>query len=260
MTRKLAVAMLLVSACFTPRSVGFGQGAASLAANTGEIAISTGLVFQTQTSPTDVGVGATASTTTSGYTLPVFEGNLGYGFTDGIGLNIHVSPAGLQPGVKLHVLQGQLQMSVLPELAFGAGGASSTTSVTSNGTTLSQPGTTDASLGLLAGLKILVSHASGVFGGIGYDYQTFGMDTTTPARGSQPEEKQKSTVASHNLAMAVGYELATGWVMVRPELALLFAPSITTSTTSGSTTKSTDDGSAWVVFPNVTFAMGGGRR
>src|SRR6478672_5147731 len=140
--KKLALAALSLSfACAVPRSGILGMTASPLAAGGAEAAVSGGVAYPSDTPPPDIrtvaGTTITSSQTVSGFTFPAFEGNLAYGINDSISFNLHGSGAGLQPGVKINLLKGDLNVAVLPAIAIGYESFKTTTAVTSGNTTQS---------------------------------------------------------------------------------------------------------------------------
>src|SRR5579863_2218069 len=98
--RSLIVTLALWSAaCVLPRSAIQGQTAAPVGAGNAEVALSAGLGYQIDNQPPVVSGGTSTTNSTETFWLPGFEGNAQYGFTDWLGLNVHVAKAGLQPGI-----------------------------------------------------------------------------------------------------------------------------------------------------------------
>lgn len=250
----IAAAVLFLGAgCFVPRSASFGQTGRMLAGNEVEAAVTPGFAYQiTNNPPQDLGNGQRLTSSTAGLTLPAFEGNVGVGLTEMLGLNIHMSPAGFQPGVKVGLVKGPVSFAIMPQLALGIW--TQANSQTVNGTTTSSnPGTF---YGLLGGLKAFASHESGVYGGLGYDIQIFNVPNSGAALGGNlggGGGNTSTTATSHNIGLAAGYELTIGGLRIRPELAFMFAPALSVATSNGSTTVTQSGGSAVYVFPNVTF-------
>jgi hypothetical protein len=186
-----------------------------------------------------------------------------FGITDGLGLNLHLSEAGLQPGVKIAMSHGTgFDVAVLPEVAVSYSYNSSLESVSissasspaaSNGTS------TGSALGIMVGVKLLISSPSGLFGGIGYDYQRETSSTSATmisALGGTTTITTSLTTEVHNLSAGVGCAMAMGAVSLRPEVDILLSPNFgeTLSVTGGSSTAATG-GTFWVIYPNVTVAL-----
>jgi hypothetical protein len=170
-------------------------------------------------------------------TIPWPEGNLHFGVSDQAGINFHLSPAGLQPGVKVSWANQDVAFAILPEAGIGlATGSASTIGVTQ---------TSSATLtGLMIGSKFLLSHRSGVYGGAGYDFQSW----------SYSIDNASSTETSHAISLAIGREIVAGLVNIRPELSFLISP--TTSVNQRGAT-----GFSQVsLIPTVTIALQTERR
>jgi hypothetical protein len=246
----VALGAVLLSGCLMPRSAGIGQTADMLRKGQAEIGLSPGLVYQSATQP--AAQQGDPTTSVGGVNFPASEGNAAYGINDTIGLNLHLSPAGLQPGVKIALMRGAFDVAVMPSVAIGVFSQSAGT--TEGSTTTSS---SESYLGLMAGLKILGSHRSGFYGGVGYDLQSVGMSGTT---GSGNNNTSSESTLSHNLSIGAGYEAKFGAIRIRPELAMTFTPGMSRTSTSGSNTETVDAGSGFYFFPNVTIAVVGGSR
>jgi hypothetical protein len=260
--RWLVVALAGVSwACVLPRSAVLGQTAAPVGAGAAEVAVSTGLAYQIANTPPVNAAGATCSPGTAGTTctssqtqtlqVPSFEGNAQIGFTDWLGLNLHLSSAGLQPGLKINVVSGGFNFAILPELAFGyAQQGNNTTVTTGTAAPKTTNGNSDYYFSFLVGAKLLASHSSGIYGGVGYDFQNLSTSVVDPNgvnQGSQSEQ-------SHVLTVSVGWSFQAGAFSLRPELAFLFLPSNTDSKLVGTNTTSVGNGSGFLFFPSLTIA------
>ena len=100
----LAFVSVLSTACLMPRSASFGQTAMPLAPGAVEVGLTPGMVFEGSNGPPIPAGGNTTNVQSSRYFgLPSGEGNIGLGLSDTVGLNLHLSPAGVQPGAKLAV-------------------------------------------------------------------------------------------------------------------------------------------------------------
>jgi hypothetical protein len=260
MIRSLLVLALALtsSACLLPRSAVLGQTAAPVGAGAAEMAISTGVAYQIDNTPPVTGGGqpcpnpTTACTSAQTQTLqiPSFEANAQVGFTDWLGLNLHVSSAGLQPGLKLNLASGTFNFAILPELAFGYAqqGHSTTTGTAANSTTTS--GNTDYYFSFLVGAKLLASHSSGLYGAVGYDFQNLSTSTVDNKGFNQGSQSQ----AAHVISANVGWSFTIGSIQLRPEMAVLILPSNTNGTGVGANTASFSGGSGLVLYPNLTIA------
>ncbi len=248
---------LAATGCMTPRSAVFGQGGALLARNGVETTVSPGMMFQVQNAPPqNFGGGSSAVASSTSVSVPAFEANTAFGLSDAVGLNFHFSPAGLQPGVKVALSRGAFSLAVLPEVALGL--VSVTSNTFANGVPQGTP-SNQSTLSLLAGFKLLGSHESGFYGGFGYDFQTFSVATAeNPISGINTPSVLGSS--SHNLALAVGYEIRLAGLKLRPELAMLFSPALSSSSASGNTTVSQTGGSLALFFPNLSIAVDSSRE
>lgn len=251
----VALAALGSAGCLMPRSMAIGQMASLPAAGGVEAGVTGGLGYGTDNAPPQTNGGVTINSSTTNLALPLGEANLQYGITDAIAFNVHGSTAGVQPGVKIAVMKGGgLDVAVLPELGYGRISMSNTSSATINNATQSEVNDTVEST-LLVGAKVLFSAPSGVYGGLGYDYSS-----ATFTQGKQGETPDETDTVSQNLTLGAGYNIAWGAVSIRPELDLLYAPSVTTTDKTKDGTTTTTGGSGWMIFPNVTFALGGSSK
>src|SRR5687767_4795554 len=158
----VAGAVVLSSGCLTPRSAGYGVTARPLKGGGAEAGVAMGVVYQTvSTAPQDV-AGARVVTTTRGLQAPSFEANAEIGLSDEMGLNLHFSPAGLQPGVKVTFMYGPVQLAILPAVAFGYSNNSTGTATTINNNTTTSEGATTSNVAFLAGVKVLASVLGGL--------------------------------------------------------------------------------------------------
>jgi len=253
MRRLLLFALfVLVSGCITPHSAVFGLTPTQMHPGEMELGLSPGVAFQAVNSPpVNVGGGVTATTTTRNLGAPVFEGNAQWGLTDNIGLNVHLSSAGLQPGVKISLpaFGDRIHLAVLPEFALGVASQGSGQS-RSNSTTVTDRGGS-ANLYVMGGFKLLASHSSGLYAGLGYDFQRI---STEALNGGT--RRMGSVQTLHNIGLAIGYEVTIGAVTLRPELAIGLTPSSNTWNINGTAETFAGTGSEILLFPNVTVALG----
>lgn len=244
-----------------PRSAGFGQTATLVQPGEFEAAVSPGFTYQTTTLPNSNSVnGVTVtngSSSNGGVSLPAAEANAAVGLTDMVALNVHMASGMVQPGAKIALLKGPLSLAILPELAFGLMTQTQGSTVNSNTSS-----STTTYLGIMGGFKAIASHEMGIYGGLGYAFQSFGFNGSGLTGGLGGggggslggSGDSHTAVVSHNINLAVGYELKVGGVRIRPELAFLFSPAVITSSTSGNTTVTQGGGTLIYLFPNVTFA------
>jgi hypothetical protein len=259
MVQRWLVVMFAVTwgvGCVLPRSVVLGQTAAPMGAGGSEVSVSSGMAYQIDNQPPVVSGNTSTTASTQTLWVPGFEGNAQYGFTDWLGLNVHVSEAGLQPGIKLNILSGNLNLAVLPEFAFGYASQSASTTTTTGSTSNTANGNTQYFFEFLAGAKILISHSGGLYGGIGYDFQVLSTSTVD----NQGINRGSSTQNANVLSAAIGYSIQFGSFSLRPELALQYLPANTNSSGIGTNQTSLGGGNSFVFFPNLTFAVATGKH
>ncbi len=255
--RPIAVlALVLFQGCLTQRSIALGQLASSVGKGGAEVGVSTGMLYQTQTQPPVSGIDSgggpfSAQDGARGFQFPWFEANALFGVSDRVAINVHGSPAGLQPGAKITLTKSRvLSAALLPQLGFGYGSIGQSTQV--SGATGVQTETSPKSISgfiFQLGFKFLVSHRSGFFAGAGYDLML--------TRSVQTQQKVETlyTSVQHQLSAAAGVAVPIGWLSLRPELALAVVPGISTSSTTGAVTSSTAGGFAFAFLPGFTVAM-----
>ena len=226
-----AVVLFSCAGCITPRSMGMGITPALLGPGGASASASGGVMIET--------LSASGASSLS-VSFPSFEGNVGVGLIEMADLNVHLSSAGLQPGVKIGLLRGPVTVSVLPQVALLIVSTNSRSGSTGSG---------GLSVGFLGGLKLLGSHESGFYGGFGYDFQfgSLGSSISTGSSGSA------STVVAHNLTLNVGFELVIGHLRLRPELAIAITPSVSSS--SSVPGGSTSSGPVFAFLPSLSAAV-----
>lgn len=245
----LAALAVLSTSCLAPRSVGLGQTALPLAAGGIEVAAAPGLGYRVQYGP-PIPSGGNASNVAIDRTLSgSAEGNFGFGLTDSLGLNVHVSGAGLQPGAKISFRVGGLQLALLPEFAVGYWSEGGSSVHTQGSVVTERDGGGHAMFEVLLGAKLIASHSSGLYAGIGYDYQRIG----TTNLGPDAQGRGRVDFA-HSLSVALGWELGSGAVKIRPEVALLYLGSVGGWTTTATSSHWEGSGSEFILYPNLTIA------
>jgi hypothetical protein len=256
--RWLAVAFTVVSVgcAVLPRSAILGQTAAPVGAGGAEVAASSGLAYQIDNQPPTMSGTTSTTNSTAAFWAPGFEGNAQVGFTDWLGLNVHLSEAGLQPGIKLNILSGNFNLAVLPEFAIGYASLAASTTVTTGSTSNTTNGNTMYYFSFLVGGKILFSHSVGLYGGIGYDYQSLTTSTVDNTGTNRGNASQQANVIS----AALGWSFQFGSFALRPELAMLILPANTNASGVGNTSTSLGGGSSFLFFPNLTFAVATGKH
>jgi hypothetical protein len=245
----LAALTLLSTSCIAPRSAGVGQTALPMAAGGMEVAASPGLLYRAQNGP-PIPSGGNASNVATDRTLGGSgEANFLLGLTDAVGLNVHVSPAGLQPGAKISFRLGGLQLALLPEFAVGYWSDGGSSEHTQAGAVTNRDSGGHSMVEVLLGAKLIASHSSGLYAAIGYDYQQI----VTTNLGPDAQGRGRVDFA-HALSLAAGWELGSGAIKVRPEVALLYLGSVGGWSTTANGSHWDGSGSEFVLFPNVTIA------
>ena len=207
----IVLAALAACPACLPYSAAVGQTAAPISRGGIEAGVSTGIGYQrvTEENPDP----AQPDDSTTMLALPKLEANILYGVSEALGFNLHVSDAGLQPGVKISAATtGKVQVAFLPAIAFGmqrSSGEGDKATLTS----------------LLLGGRLLASSPNSAYGAIGYDFQRIDQEQTA---ATDPTSSDSSTMTIHNLTAAVGYDLPLGDARLRPELAVVYAPKAST--------------------------------
>jgi len=257
--------------CVLPRSMTVGQMAAPVGRGAMEVGVFTGVQYATQTNPpfttTDPGGNPlTNQQKNTTFALPGAEANLQYGFTDQVALNVHASPAGLQPGVKWTLNKSKTaNVALLPAVAFGYyGGATYTAGA--NGVQTENNPTSTTSFTFLGGLKFLVSHRSGFYAGVGYDF-ALNRSLTSAVIGTANVSDKSETLTittGHQISAAIGMDIAFGMVHLRPEVAFAVTPGIGTNQTvrvpPNETNASAGGGFGFAIFPGFSIAVASPRK
>lgn len=259
------IVAVLGAGCVTQRSLGVGQMASAVGKGAADINVFTGVMYQQQSAPATMSTGVAGETLTNqvnskGFSLPWFEANANYGFGDHLGLNVHMSPAGIQPGLKITLNKSRIaNIALLPQIGIGyAQYSESTTQAGSDGKGIEVTPTSTNSLIFTAGMKILISHRSGFFFGLGYDLMiTRNVQYSTT--GTPQTLVYHQTVLSsiqHQLGLGVGMSIKVGFISIRPELAFAVAPVISgTRTIDNANSYSASGGFAWAILPGFGFAL-----
>jgi len=230
----LALPLSLAIGCLAPQSAVVGQTAVSAAPGSSEAGISAGVGYR-QLSPDEEG----AEDVTE-LRVPAMEGNLLHGLSEALGFNLHLSPAGLQPGLKIGLSRGPgLNVALLPSAALlysKTGGA--------DDSDISQ-------VGLMGGTKLLLSGPTGVYGAVGYDIQWYQVSSEAGIEGGGEDNL---TTLQHNLSGAIGFELMSGSLRIRPEVAIIFSPIVTLTAEEGDGEEEAD-ATGFAILPSVTFAV-----
>lgn len=242
----MTVTVVVGTGCFViplrPRSVGVHQSATPLARQELEVILSAGVAYASDFDPSNVP--SAPGTRSSTFSVPAMEGNVTYGLTDTVAINVRGTLAGIQPGAKVSLIHGTLNLAVLPEFGFGY----------LSGTVNDGGSGIQSAFTLLVGGKLLVSHSSGVYGALGYDFQHIGLALATgvtPSAGG-------SRIDAHNLAFVLGYALEFSQFELRPEIAFMYVPAKSYGLDAPTGNFAWGGGSGWVLFPNVALAVRSG--
>jgi hypothetical protein len=263
----LAVALLAGSGCITPRSMTLGQMASGVGKGATEVGVFTGVGYVSQTNP-PVEVKTVAGDTlvnqdvARGFALPTAEANIAYGFSDRISFNVHGSPAGVEPGVKFTLNKSKVaNVALLPALGMGYGSIGTVTlSAGPDGRITEVAPGSNTSFLFLGGLKLLVSHRSGFFFGVGYQF-LFGRALHSVAGNSTVDAVTTVTVSTqHQLGASVGMDIAFGLVHLKPEIAFAVAPGVnmtwyTSVGTASPTSSAASGGFAFAFLPGFTLSV-----
>lgn len=254
--------------CVTPRSMVLGMMAQPIGNGT-EVGVFSGVGYSSVTGPvvstTNPATMETTNTQTANraFAIPSFEANVTKGFTDHVGLNVHVSPAGVQPGLKWTVNRSRVaHFALLPAIGLGYGSVQSVDFVgqsTGAQTEVNPRATT--SFTFLGGLKVLVSHVSGFYAGAGYDLVFQRSNSSTAPNANADRVDTITETLTHQLMAAVGFSIGLGQVSVRPELAFAVNPALSQTyrnrvgaVDTGEVTRT--GGSGWALLVGFSIAVG----
>lgn len=261
----LSLVFVASSGCMTPRSFALQTMAAPLGRGATEVGVMGGVGYASQTNPPVAGVDGTEPVTNQvqnrGFALPGAEANVQHGFNDHVALNLHASSAGIQPGVKITVNTSRIaHFALLPAIALGyASFGSSTFQSRADGRLVEANPTSTTSFSLMAGLKMLVSHRSGVYGGVGYDLMLHRVLTTSAPSASVDRTEFTTVTVSHQISVAIGFDVAFGRVHLRPEIAAAVYPGISQTFNTRVGVTNTDvgvtGGFGWAILPGLGIAV-----
>jgi hypothetical protein len=253
------------------------QMAAPVGRGATDVSFATGVMYGAQTDPRfieDDGSGNEIKTErqSTAFTLPGVEGNLQYGFNENVAFNLHGSAGGLQPGLKITVndAKDDAHFALLPQIAFGYGsGTSQTNTYSVDG--LKQAGYPSISnaFTFLGGLRLMVSHKSGFYAGVAYDF-TYNRQfnkVTVKANDGTDNTFDTDTIyqtVAHNIGINLGFDVKVGWFHIRPEIAVAITPGIGQTRTVATPDISNDSrgtgGFGWAIFPGFSFGVTTPRR
>lgn len=224
-----------------------------------------GVGYAVQTNPPVPGTEGSEPVTNQvqnrGFALPGAEANVQQGFNEHIALNLHASSAGIQPGVKITVNKSRIaHFALLPAIALGYSSfGGSTFQSRADGRLIEANPTSTTSFSLMAGLKMLVSHRSGVYGGVGYDLMLHRVLTTTAPSSTVDRTELTTVTIAHQISIAIGFDVALGRVHLRPEIAAAIYPGIsqTFNTRVGAINNDVGvtGGFGWAILPGLGIAV-----
>lgn len=257
----LSIVWLLLVGCVAPRSMTLGMMAAPVGRGA-EVGVFSGVGYSVQTNPVVPSGAQNTQSQSRTFALPAFEANVQKGFNDRFALNVHVSPAGIQPGLKWTVNRSRVaHFAILPAVAFGYGSVANSDYVaqaTGAQTEVNPRATT--SFTFLGGLKLLVSHRSGFYAGAGYDF-VFNRSNSSSAPSVNADRTDLITqTTTHQIMAAVGFSIALGLVSLRPEIAFAVNPTLSQTVSSRVGANVTGDqtltgGFGWAILPGFSIAV-----
>lgn len=250
------------------------QMAAPVGRGATDVSFATGVMYGAQRDPQFISDDGTLKTeqNSTAFALPGVEGNLQYGFNENVAFNLHGSLGGLQPGLKITVndAKADAHFAILPQVAFGYG-ATTTATNTYGVDGLQQTGypKTQNNLSVLTGLRLMVSHKSGFYAGVAYDF-TYSRQFTkqtmlaTDGSGNTFETDDIFHTVAHNIGVNVGFDVKIGWFHIRPEIAVAITPGISQTHTNATPDIANDykgtGGFGWAIFPGFSFGVTTPRR
>lgn len=264
------IGAMIGTGCVTQRSLTVGQMASGVGRGGGDLNVFTGAMYQSQTAPATTtkvaGTGdVTSQVNSKGLSIPWFEANANYGFGDHLALNVHLGPAGIQPGLKITLNNSRIaNIALLPQVGIGYASYSETTSVSDeSGRGEETRPTATTSFIFSAGLKLLISHQSGFYCGLGYDfmYTRNSQYSTTGTNQTRVEYQTLLTSVQHQISAGVGFSVKVKMLSIRPELGFAVAPGISgsrqayDSQSNSTTTLAASGGFGWAFVGGFGFAL-----
>lgn len=262
-------ALAVLSGCVTPRSMTLGEMAAPMGKGGAEVGTFIGVPYAYQANPTTVtediaGNRFNNQVVGKALAVPGAEANLQYGFSDRFALNVHASSAGLQPGLKWTLNKSRIfHFTLQPAAAFGFGRYdASTLQAGQDGRYTEVNPTQNTTFTLMTGLKVLFSHRSGFYAGVGYDFLLNRQYSAIPATTGSGAQETAATAFQHQIMAAVGLDIpiGQGHIHLRPEIAFAAVPMYSiasTTTVSGANPVNVNStgGYAFIVMPGFTLAI-----
>jgi hypothetical protein len=242
------LSLAVVSAgCLIPRSGVVGMPASRVGVGGAEVGLSTGMIYETSSSSQTQG-GVSVSSNGSQIQVPLVEANARIGLADLADLNLHLGAAGIEPGLKLGYTLGALDIAAMPSFGIGVYTASSSSSVTMNGSTSTTDNGGSTYLSVIGGLQLMASHTMGGYAGVKYWYQLAQSSSKTGGSGTSTTD---TSITGHNVGFNVGWDFAVGPVQLRPEVhfSVLFGVN---SSSNGMTQAA--NGTTFTVMPIISIA------
>lgn len=240
MKRLALLAVVCASGCaVVPHAAVLGQTAAPLERGETQIAASIGVGYQqaSQASPSP----ASVQTDSSAATVPALEANIATAIAEKVGFNLHLSEAGVLPGVKVTLVRaGSVDFAIQPEL----GGAYYYAHTQSGG--MFSVNTGGGNGLLLVGLRAIVS-VSLFYAAAGYHFMEEWVAT------SNNNNQGTSTAQFHSLLFNAGIDVALGAVRLRPEVAFVVSPAGSSHDQNGNTTENLRY--EWTILPNLSVVV-----
>lgn len=151
-------------------------------------------------------------------------------------------------------------MALLPAVGVGYSSVLSSNYVAGvDGQQVEGPRTATTSFTFVAGLKLLFSHRSGFYAGVGYDLLLHNAVASTANSATTDRQETRTFTLEHQLMAALGIDIAFGLVHLRPEIAFAVMPGISQTLTSvtGTTPSSVTNGGGfgWALFPGFSLAV-----
>ncbi|MBL8955836.1 MAG: hypothetical protein JNK82_33995, partial [Myxococcaceae bacterium] len=247
----IVVVALTSAACLTPRSMMLGQMAGPIGKGAAEIGVATGIGYSQQATT----VPGTTNNTTGArvWTIPAVEGNAHFGLNDHVGINAHFSPAGVQPGLKITVNKSRrAHFAIMPQLAMGYVHVRSAAYATGNtGSTNESDATSTSMFTFMAGLRLMVSHVSGFYCGVGGDFIATRAISTPTVNNALPSTINNTLQLA--IAANVGFSISLGWVRIRPEIAFAVQPWLQSGRNFEDTALSGSGGFGWALLPGFSL-------
>jgi len=266
----VVIVAMLGAGCVTQRSLTVGQMASAVGRGGGDVNVFTGAMYQSQTAPATTskdiaGNDVSNQVNSKGLSIPWFEANANYGFGDHLALNVHLGPAGIQPGLKITLNKSPIaNIALLPQVGLGyASYSQSITVADQSGRGEETSPTATTSFIFSVGLKLLISHQSGFYVGLGYDfmYTRNSQLSTTGTNQTRVEYQTLLTSLQHQISAGVGFSVKVGMLSIRPEIGFAIAPGISgsraayDSQSNSTTTLSASGGFGWAFVGGFGFAL-----